>query len=269
MISFSINKTDEEVFQAARVAYSDFEGVIGYNYYDYLNEIEEIRLRNDLFAEWRSEVIVKYLDGRIKNDDVNVGGYAIAIEQNARLAKASRETNFVSVSDKEQDEKGITENSPLVQHHCTNNVEDWLEKFIVNDEMEAIKTEFKEFYETVAVEHGLNLETLIRKALLTGHRSNVSRIKLLMKEYGKEELIETILRNEELCFKLGLKDDANDSTMVWSADNGNDKECEIASNDVPDKCCFENRGKNMNGGISPCRLLVKTEILALRRSRKS
>lgn len=204
VISFSINKTDEEVFEAARVAYNDFDDI---------DEIEEIRTRKDPYAEGRSELIEKCLKGIIKNDDVNVIGYAIGYEQIRRMAKCSRETNFLRDDEIQQ---GFTTGITYATYSSSRSrQENEIDKAIERLDHGGVIAEFEEFYDVVAVEHGVNLRTIIKKALLTAHRSYVNRIRLLMKEYGKEELIETILRSEELLYKLGLKGDPDDSSLVW------------------------------------------------------
>ncbi|WP_201317569.1 hypothetical protein [Paenibacillus sp. EPM92] len=192
MISFSINKTDEEVFDATRVALGSQKGKY-----------------SSRGKEWQSEVIFAYLEGRVAGDYVNVEGFAVRCEENTNFAKWSREDNFIDNAEWQRGFKGVTDTSHYSgsTRQEKNEVDNLIDKLVQDEEEEAAIAEFEELYDEVAVEHGVNLKTLIKKALQTGYARYINRVSEIVKEYGKEGLMEFILRNEKLCNVLELKDE--------------------------------------------------------------
>lgn len=209
VISFSLNKTDEEVFESCRIAYNNFDDI---------NEIEEIRTRKDPFEEGRSELLDKCLTEVGKYQGVNVIGYAVRCDQLSRFSKISREENIIDREDLNQGYQGATETS-LFKLSTSQFEENDFDK--VNDlidyakEKPLIIAEFELFYEEVAIERGINLRTLIKKSRHTEHCRYVKQIRTLVEAYGKEQLIKTVLSNQELYYELGLKEEEDVPLPVY------------------------------------------------------
>ncbi|WP_080833692.1 hypothetical protein [Cohnella massiliensis] len=208
VISFSINKTMEEVDNACRVAFND---------YDDIDEIEDIRARKVHFEEWRSEVIFAYLEERV-GDFVNFEAFATRCERNRVYAKSSREVNLLSKDEWERGKSGINDPSyqPRSRRNENTEVDSLIEKLAHEEERDAKRVEFEEFYEVLAIEHGVNIKTLIRKALSTGLRRYVNRIRYWIEQYEKQELIEFVLRDKVLVDEFEL----NDEDATFTRPNG-------------------------------------------------
>lgn len=200
VIGFSINKPDEEVFEGTKVA---------------LGCHEEIRVSSNRAKEWQSEIIFAYLEGRV-GDYVNVEAFAVKCDENQLYTKISRENNFIDSSELTKGFRGVTDSSIYSgsRRNEKNNVDCYIEKLAQEEERPARRAEFEEFYEVLAIEQGINLRSLISKALTTGLRSFINRIRHYMEVYGKEELIEAVLKDEILLRDvLELKEDEEISTI--------------------------------------------------------
>jgi len=218
VIGFSINKTDKEVFEAARVAFNDFEGFIKYNYLDYFNDFEEIRLRNDLFAEWRSELIEKYLKGKIGNEDVNVVGYAVRCEQSQMFTKVSRETNFVNKDESAKGYTGVSDSSYTNSSRSDKTEVDLLiERLDTNKEK--VIAEFNDLAHDVAIIDGKNLITYINNAIATGSLRYIKPLRAIIEKYGKRELFETVMQkqNEDIRKALGIGVEKSEVAPVFES----------------------------------------------------
>lgn len=199
MLTFSLNKTDEEFFEACRIVYNNFEDI---------KEVEDIRIRKDPYAEGRSELLIKCLTALDKYQGVNVIGYAIRCEQFSRYSKINREINIVDVEEFEHGYRGVTD-SYLCNSIKSQFEESDFDRLINRIDFEtgflAIIAEFEEFYMELSIERGINIKTLIKRAL-AGDTRAIKRVAAYVKEFRKEELMKTILTNIDPLFDLLIKD---------------------------------------------------------------
>jgi len=204
VISFSINKTDKEVFEASMIA-------LGYN-----RENRSLRGK-----EWQSEVILACLERRLDSSDyVNVEGYSVRCEHYSNLQKFSREVNFINDDEWEQGYKGITESTFSKGSRFNKKTE--VDLLIEQLDKEMIIAEFNEFASEVAIVDGKNIRTLLRNALTTGYKRYINPIIFLIKKYQKEELFETVLNSRKLMDALDILDEDYELRAVIGGDDRNE-----------------------------------------------
>lgn len=198
MISFSVNPTDEEKARAA---------------------LRSVDVHSSRGKEWQSEVYFACIDGRIPEDvEVNVDAWAVRCESNTIMMKISREENLLNEREFKQGYRGVFDASlhTGLRLNLKCESESQFDKVIQSDERKLVRVEFEEFCKVLVIEHGVNMKTLIRKALTTGLRRYVNRIRYWIEQYEKQELIEFVLRDKVLVDEFEL----NDEDATFTRPNG-------------------------------------------------
>ncbi|MFD1955479.1 hypothetical protein ACFSL6_15165 [Paenibacillus thailandensis] len=190
VISFSINPTEEEKAKAT---------------------MRSLGVQSRWGKEWQSEVYFASIDGRIPDDAevVNVEGWAFCCETNTRMMKLNREENLINEYELKRGYRGIFD---ATLHSGSRRIlkcdsESQFEKVMQDEERISKRAEFEEFDWMLTIEHGVNIRTLISKALSTGLRRYVNRIRYWIEQFEKKELIEFVLKDEILIEEFELKDE--------------------------------------------------------------
>lgn len=154
---------------------------------------------NDYERVGMSEAYFKRIEGRL-TEDVNIEAYGYKITVNNRMMKGKKEVPIIEQDKFNNQPHGVLES--FISSADDDDIDQLID--MLDTDINNIIKEFNNFVEHLILYEGVNFEQVLKKAL-TGDFKAINRLKELMIRYKKEDLIHTILTNDEIGNILELR----------------------------------------------------------------
>jgi hypothetical protein len=168
--------------------------------------------KNDYERVALSESYIKKAEGKIDAQAaVKLENYGYSVMRNTKMAISKRYIPFINSDEHSRGFSGVVAGASCVGEFENN-------EGIKNVEDQEVLEGFYRVHDELIIEEGVHLIELLKNALNANYRV-IMKLKDLIERYQLEELIDAILKNEELIEVLNLKELCRRSASFFQSSN--------------------------------------------------
>lgn len=137
---------------------------------------------------WWGYVWVKALEGNVTSN-VNLDAYGYKCTHYEKMGQADQEVALLTTTEIKSGARGVADT-------VANAIDLNIDKIVESSEVNTLVMEFKQVHESLLISEGVNLWRIFHQAI-NQNRRMVDKLREIVKKYSLENLIESILRNQD------------------------------------------------------------------------